>query len=376
MVQLDTRPIVQVAARVGQRAGVTLDAGHRAVRTHARGEGGREQADAAVQVEGPLARAGPELLEDDLDEGARRGRVHLPEAGSGDPEVPLLLPQPDRFAQPGPPAHALEGAVRTGHGQRGVDVRQLGPPGASAGGHDGQPLARLRAGGDLDPLDPGPGPSKVPDPVDLGVADRAVVHGDDVVAAVPVVPEAPLIVDAVLDPGPPAQPLRVAGQLLDGHLEVQAGQPPELLGDHVRLQPTLGGRTGVLPVAPSAPAGSGERARRVDPVGGAVQHLDGVGPQIARTPTALGDPGPDPLTGQGVPDEHHSPVEPGDAVTSVGDRSDEQLDDAPDQGAFGRQLGIRGVASVPMGPPAGPVGSSGGSGCSPTVPLPAPGAPR
>jgi hypothetical protein len=43
-----------------------------------------------------------------------------------------------------------------------------------------------------------------------------------------------------------------------------------------------------------------------DPVGGSLEHLDAVGPQIGGRLT--GDPGDDLLAGQGVPHEDHSTV--------------------------------------------------------------------
>ena len=68
------------------------------------------------------------------------------------------------------------------------------------------------------------------------------------------------------DPGPPAQPGGVSGERLHGDLTVQAGDPPQLLPDHLRLEPALRLGAGVLPVAAAAAVRAGMGAGRLDPV--------------------------------------------------------------------------------------------------------------
>ena len=55
-------------------------------------------------------------------------------------------------------------------------------------------------------------------------------------------------------PGPPAQ--RAARQLLHGHLDVQPGDPAQLLGHHLRLELTLHPGINMLEVATATAAGA------------------------------------------------------------------------------------------------------------------------
>jgi hypothetical protein len=115
----------------------------------------------------------------------------------------------------------------------------------------------------------------------------------------------------------------------------------------------------VLQVAPAAPVGPGERARRRHPVRGRVQDLDRVGPQEALA--LLGHQRPDPLARQRVADEDDAPVHPGDAVSTVGDRPHLQFEDRLLQpfrheghrrlDAFFRRLAGAGRGWAPSPPP-------------------------
>ncbi len=62
-----------------------------------------------------------------------------------------------------------------------------------------------------------------------------------------------------------------------------------------------------------------------------LEHLDGVAEQEPVALPAAGDPHPDPLARQGVPDEDHAAVVPGDAVAAVRDLADLGLELRADQ---------------------------------------------
>ena len=140
-----------------------------------------------------------------------------------------------------------------------------------------------------------------------GCGDRAVVGGTTLVRAVPAQPEPAVGVDGEAHPGPPAQTVRrrPAPARPPGLAPPcpQAGQPRQLLADHVRLSPRCAAGD-VLEVAAAAAGRAGVRAAAAAP-----------GPARARGPrrrpragtgaaVALGEPGQHPLAGQRVPDEH------------------------------------------------------------------------
>ena len=125
-------------------------------------------------------------------------------------------------------------------------------------------------------------------------------------------------VDRHADPRAPAQPVHVAGHRLDLDFDLQAGQARQLFGDPEGLEPPLGREVDVLEVAAAAASGPGVRAGRRDAVGGGGQDLDGVRPQVGGR--FRGDPGPHPLAGEGMADEHDLAVgRPGHAPAAGGD---------------------------------------------------------
>ena len=93
----------------------------------------------------------------------------------------------------------------------------------------------------------------------------------------------------------------------------------ELLAHDVAQQSPLHRRVDVLEVAAAALAPAYAHGG-VDPARRGLDDLDGVGAQERLR--AVGDLDPHPLARQRVPDEHDLAVDPGDAVTAVGDGSD------------------------------------------------------
>ena len=139
----------------------------------------------------------------------------------------------------------------------------------------------------------------------------------------------------VLHAGPPGQPVDVPGHRLDLDVDVELRQPGELLHDHRGLEGALGGQRDVLEVAAAAQARPGVRARRLDPVGRGVEHLDGVAAPEPVALGALGDLDDDAFAGQRVPHEHDAVAllhDAGDAVAAVRDRADGDLEAGADAG--------------------------------------------
>ncbi len=175
----------------------------------------------------------------------------------------------------------------------------------------------------------------------LGRLEQAPVDRHDVVRAVlahplPAVTE----VDVAL-PGAPAEAAGVARDGLHRDVDVEPGEPLQLLADDVRLQPPLPVEGHVLEVAATARVRSGVGAGRRDPVGVGGQHLDGVGPPEPVAVGALGDLQHHPLAGQGVPHEHGAAVDPRHAVTAVGHRPDLDLEPLPHPRGAARRPGPR-----------------------------------
>jgi hypothetical protein len=91
----------------------------------------------------------------------------------------------------------------------------------------------------------------------------------------------------------------------------------------------------VLEVAAATRAGARDRARRLDTVGGGLEHLDGVSAPETVTVGAFGDLDDHTLTGQGVPGEDDTRLGLGqayDAVAAVRHRSDLGLEALTDAG--------------------------------------------
>jgi len=131
----------------------------------------------------------------------------------------------------------------------------------------------------------------------------------------------PMIANQIAHPGPPAEAVGITGHRLHSHVDLQSSQPAQLFGQYLRLQLALPRHRNMLKVA--APAAAGYRARWDHPVGTRLNDLGDLAPPHARL-GIVGDAHPHPLTRNAVPDEHHAPVEPSDAVTAVGYRA--QLD--------------------------------------------------
>ena len=202
-------------------------------------------------------------------------------------------------------------------------------------------------------------PDAVHGVVGRGAGDQAVVDLDHVVRPVLAHPPPPAGQVDVPLPGPPAQPVRVASHRLHAHVELEAGQPGELLADHVRLERPLPRRRDVLEVAAAAAARAGVRAGRVDPVRRGLRHLDGVATPEPVPVGPLGDLDDDPLAGQRVPHEDHPTravggMQPGDAVAAVGDPLHHDVVPLPHVGPPPRSAGAgsaRGAQRCPSRPP-------------------------
>jgi hypothetical protein len=220
--------------------------------------------------------------------------VHLPEAARGHLEAPAEDVVPHAVRAPHRPAV---------HDDAGLD---LGHPGARAplGGDRDDALVPRRD--DLDARGARPPQGLGADGLDVGAGDEAGVDRLELVRAVPAQPGAAGGRDGELHAGAPAQAVGCAGHLLDLDVALHAGQALQLLGDQGRLEPALRRQVDVLPVAAAAAAGSGVRARPLDPVRGRVQHLDGVRPQEGAG--RRGHDRPHPLARQRVPDEDDPPV--------------------------------------------------------------------
>jgi hypothetical protein len=130
----------------------------------------------------------------------------------------------------------------------------------------------------------------------------------------------PIAVDGEPNPGPPPETVVVAFDRFDDDVAPDAGDLPEKLCDARSLQPSLCAQLDVLEITAAAAACAGMRARRFDPVGRGVEHLDGICTQIR----ARGgrDPGPHPFARERVADEDHlavgrsayAPATPGDSA--------------------------------------------------------------
>ena len=128
---------------------------------------------------------------------------------------------------------------------------------------------------------------------------------------------------------------------------VGQGDPGEAghgLPDDLGLQPTLRPRRRVLPVA--APALEGDRARGRSPIRAWDQDLHGVGPDEPCLASDRRHPDGHRLAGERVADEEHLPLVPGNAVATVGHRTD--LDDelVPDS----HSTGYRDDSPAPISP--------------------------
>ncbi len=153
---------------------------------------------------------------------------------------------------------------------------------------------------------------------DPGVGDPAAALGkqDELLGAVAAQARPSGVVEVVAHPPAPAQRCRLHLEHVAG--EVVAGKVAKQFCNHLALQLAAVCGLDVLEVAP--PAASGDRAGRGDPVQARPLHRNDVG---SCEPLAdLGDPHVHQLAGEGVPDEDHPALVPGDEVSAVGDLPD------------------------------------------------------
>ena len=130
-----------------------------------------------------------------------------------------------------------------------------------------------------------------------------------------------------------SSPSVVAGDRLDVDVDLEVGQPRELLAHDVGLERPLARQRDVLEVAAAAQPRAGIRARRRDPVGRGVEHLDGVRAHEPLAGAGSVTRATHPLAGEGVPHEDDLALVAGDAVPAVGDRGDVDLDLVADREA-------------------------------------------
>src|ERR1022692_1671640 len=148
--------------------------------------------------------------------------------------------------------------------------------------------------------------------------DQTVADLDDLMGTVPAQPGDAIVAHREAHPGAPAEALLIAGQWLDHHDAVDAGDGAQLLADDGRLEGPLGSQAGVLPVAATAAAGAGMRAGWLDSVGCGGQDFHRVSPGELRS--GLGDPDAHLLAGPRVPHEDPPPARgsrAGDAPAAV-----------------------------------------------------------
>ncbi len=250
--------------------------------------------------------------------------MDLPEDAGADPEPMLSHLDVDTVGTA--PCPTVDHQTR-------IDDRRVDqdPP---TGLHRDQSRPPTGGGGHLDVVGPSPQGPTDPDLVELVGGQRTTRHRLDVVGPVPVESHLAGAIDGEAHPGPPSQSVGSAGHLLDHHCPVDPGQPPELFDHQILLQLPLGREGNVLPVAPPAPTGTGQWTGRLDPVDRRLEHLDGIGTQ--ERGGLRGDLGHDPLSGQGVTDEHHSSVSgPGHATAAGRDGTGHEFD------AYGQRAGFR-----------------------------------
>ena len=329
------RPVV-----AGVRAGglIALDRQHRPRRPDRRGQGHREQPRAGIEIDHLLCGARRGRVEDRTQERLRGAHVHLPEDAGGDPEE--VIPDGDVHGAGLTPDAAPEHQADVGPQRR--DTRR----GASVRGDDDERLVAAARRGRSHHLElgrPGPRRGRRAGGVDGAGGHRTVLNPLELVGAV--APEADLAAPLHRHPDPaaPAQAVGVARHRFDHDGALQPGHPGQLFLDPRRLQPALGPQLDVLVVAATAPARTGVRAGRCHPVGRRLQHRNGIGPQVGAA--RLGHSGPDPFTGQCVPDEDDPAVGgPGHASAAGGHRTDQEF-----ELVAGRHLCHLGLARVRHG---------------------------
>ncbi len=144
--------------------------------------------------------------------------------------------------------------------------------------------------------------------------------------AVPAESSVAFAVHGEADPSPPPEPGVVAFDSFDHDLPLDAGDLPQQFGDARCLQPALRVQRHMLEIATPAASRPGVGTGRIDPVGRGAEHFDGICPQVGAR--LGGDPGPHPLSGEGVADEDHLAVgSPAHAAAAPGDCADLELEE-------------------------------------------------
>ena len=306
-------------AASAQARGVPLDGEDRSRRAHRVGQGDGEEPGAGVEVEHrPHARAVAGQGEHRGEQCRRGAGVDLPEDPRRDP---VGAPVDD----------GVHGAGRRRHlapdDEAGADVGEA-RRGPTPGRDRDHRLARFVPVAISSSRGAGP-----PEAERTGGGDRALAtgHSSTISSSVGAVPPEPDRAGPstarrtrLRQPSPSVSP----GTGSTSTARSTPASRCQLLGDAERLEPALRAASSTCwKSQPAAPAGSGVRARGIDPVGGGSQDLDGVGPQVGGR--AGGHAGPDPLAGEGVPDEDDLAVgSPRHAATAGGDGPDLELQQA------------------------------------------------
>ena len=245
---------------------------------------------------------------------SQRVRVHLPEAGGGHVERPRAEAVAQRV-------RAVDRRSTRSGGRRPRAWRPGPGRCASTVTAPSSPRADLDAGGTGPRAD---GARRPPRATPSG--QRAT--GSTSCERCRCSPTAPSRADRVADPGAPAE--QPAGQLLHRRrsVEVDPGQTAELLAHDGGLQRALRRRrrraaSRSRRSGPARRAGTAASTRSGD----AMQHLDRVG-AAERAAAVLGDHGPHPLAGQGVPDEHDTTARAGHAEPAVSWRAHVEVEQA------------------------------------------------
>ena len=277
--------------RDGSRVGLHRD--DLARLPHPLGQRRGEEADAGIQVQSGLARLGGEHGGHGVDEGRCRPWVDLPETARRHLEGAREALCCNAFGE--------DGSVRLTRGDGDHDSLAPGRC-CDVHGRLAGPVVGQHTGRD-----------------DAWIRDETRVDGDDLVRPTPPEAGAARLVDGELDPGAPAQAVGVAGQLLDGQVDVELGQPRELLADDRGLEVALVAKVRVLEVAAAAQARRRIGAGRGDPVRAGLEHHDAVGAHEPVALARLGDLRVDALTRQRMADKDDAPLVPRHTEATVRD---------------------------------------------------------
>ena len=287
-----------VVAGVGAGPGVPLDRQDGAGRSDGLGQRHREEPGTGVEVGHGLAGRRTGQVEDGTEQRVGRADVRLPEyAGRNAVRVAAHNGADGARLTAHLTAHDEPGAQR-GQPRLGAAVR--------GGVHVHECLAGRGIGDDLELARSGPRGTQGAGGRHLWRGDGARVDDFDLMGAMPAEAHGAAAVHRDADAAAPGQPVRgpLDGLHLYGTLDTR--HPAQLLGYPERLEAPLGAQLHVLVIAAATAPGPGVGTGRRHPVGRGVEDLDGVGPQVRRG--GGGHPGPHPLAGQGMADEHDPAV--------------------------------------------------------------------